>query len=71
MTDINFSWNEFDALIIEMGNLEELIGIVNLFIAEENETAGKAVSAIQSLTNRIYVDLLERQEQVAKAQRGK
>lgn len=71
MSNVTFDWLEFDSLVIEMNNLQELISVVNLYIAEEHETCGKAVSAIQDLTNRIYLDLLSKQKQTIKAHKTK
>ncbi|OOF53330.1 hypothetical protein BKK56_11510 [Rodentibacter genomosp. 2] len=71
MAEVKFNWFEFDALVIEMNNLQELIGVTNLYITEEHETAGQAVSAIQSLTKRIYLDLLAKQEQATQGRGGK
>ncbi|MBN6070331.1 hypothetical protein HYE53_04330 [Aggregatibacter actinomycetemcomitans] len=67
MSNVTFDWFEFDSLVIEMNNLQELISVVNLYIAEEHETCGNAVSAIQDLTRRIYLDLLSKQKQATKA----
>lgn len=67
MANVIFDWMEFDNLVVEMDNLEKLIGVANLYIAEENETCGSAIGAIQSLTKRIYLDLLAKQAQTAKA----
>lgn len=62
MAQVIFDWLEFDELVIELDNLEKLIGITNLHIAEENENCGAAISAIQNLTKRIYLDLLAKQQ---------
>ncbi len=61
-------WNEFDALIMELRQIADLVHVVSLTL-EDAEI--NALGAINSLMMRIVEELTERQEQRARrAQRG-